>query len=41
MCREVEGMKQGVVMLRLDLAELHELNGSEEDRKNDDVEVQG
>lgn len=41
MCREVEGMKQGVVMLRLDLAELHELNGSEEDRKNDDVEGQG
>ncbi|KAG2168912.1 hypothetical protein VTO58DRAFT_109246 [Aureobasidium pullulans] len=41
MCREVEGMKQGVVMLRLDLAELHELNGSEEDSRNDDVEGQG
>ncbi|THW10580.1 hypothetical protein D6D24_07828 [Aureobasidium pullulans] len=41
MCREVEGMKQGVVMLRLDLAELHELNGSEEDRRNDDVEGEG
>lgn len=41
MCREVEGMKQGVVMLRLDLAELHELNGSEEERRNDDVEGEG
>ncbi|THW83691.1 hypothetical protein D6D15_09397 [Aureobasidium pullulans] len=41
MCREVEGMKQGVVMLRLDLAELHELNGSAEDRRNDDVEGEG
>jgi len=34
-------MKQGVVMLRLDLAELHELNGSAEDRRNDDVEGEG
>ncbi|THZ19940.1 hypothetical protein D6C89_07468 [Aureobasidium pullulans] len=41
MCREVEAMKQGVVMLRLDLAELHELNGSAEDRRNDDVEGEG
>ncbi|THZ89794.1 hypothetical protein D6C82_10587, partial [Aureobasidium pullulans] len=41
MCREVEGMKQGVVMLRLDLAELHELNGSVEERRNDDVEGEG
>ncbi|THX03529.1 hypothetical protein D6D13_07693 [Aureobasidium pullulans] len=41
MCREVEGMKQGVVMLRLDLAELHELNGSAEERRNDDVEGEG
>ncbi|OBW67558.1 MAG: Uncharacterized protein AUREO_023770 [Aureobasidium pullulans] len=41
MCREVEGMKQGVVMLRLDLAELHELNGSGEERRNDDVEGEG
>lgn len=41
MCREVEGMKQGVVMLRLDLAELHKLNGSVEDRRNDDVEGEG
>ncbi|THY42936.1 hypothetical protein D6C97_09405, partial [Aureobasidium pullulans] len=41
MCREVEGMKQGVVMLRLDLEELHELNGSVEERRNDDVEGEG
>ncbi|THY36326.1 hypothetical protein D6C98_10851, partial [Aureobasidium pullulans] len=41
MCREVEGTKQGVVMLRLDLAELHELNGSVEERRNDDVEGEG
>ncbi|THX48403.1 hypothetical protein D6D06_09132 [Aureobasidium pullulans] len=41
MCREVEGMKQGVVMLRLDLVELHELNGSGEERRNDDVEGEG
>ncbi|THZ11650.1 hypothetical protein D6C90_10486 [Aureobasidium pullulans] len=41
MCREVEGMKQGVVMLRLDLEELHELNGSAEERRNDDVEGEG